>query len=564
MESDPPFPQDFLFNLSPDFTTRLNEYQDSTAEFATDLPLSSSLSIPASITSTTMIHHPSDEGINCKKSHLACDVSRPCKRCVSLGKADTCQDVKHKKRGRPKRSGQSSSMAVQSSDEQNLSTIRAPTFTMTTMSVRPGNAPRSLPSTFAFIHESIGNADKKTECERDKSPNMQLPQASTTLLHQHSATTAAIPLRDQTFDANGEADSARTITVVLSMEACCARISDKVMDMWGYYPQELAHRSFYDFISSEDADRLARLHRLLLDNVTSVVKRSHPSLEHQQPPSALRTTSDLFHDTDFRILAIVASGSGRFSDTLHVKKRAGDVELYDISMSLGGGLGADLSLASDLSKLYIIAEMKKHQYKVSQETSHEQNDRLTREAPKQIAIAVSRSDDTKSHYAHRMNASDDRALSNIVKRPAFGARRQALSLPNSPKINVAPTTGQANHSRARTSFGRGIYRPTSANTIISGASAGRVPVLREEIHNPYSTMAYRSIPTSPRNRLSMFTHPSEQYYLQTSSSTLNAEASAIVLQKRGISAGLAIMMTDGDRAVSSRKAEEMSIRSLLS
>lgn len=40
--------------------------------------------------------------VNCKKAHLACDTSRPCKRCVHLGKTATCVDVEHKKRGRPK------------------------------------------------------------------------------------------------------------------------------------------------------------------------------------------------------------------------------------------------------------------------------------------------------------------------------------------------------------------------------------------------------------------------------------------------------------------------------
>ncbi|KAJ1919532.1 hypothetical protein H4219_001886 [Mycoemilia scoparia] len=39
---------------------------------------------------------------NCKKAHLACDISRPCNRCISIGKQDTCHDVQHKKRGRPK------------------------------------------------------------------------------------------------------------------------------------------------------------------------------------------------------------------------------------------------------------------------------------------------------------------------------------------------------------------------------------------------------------------------------------------------------------------------------
>ncbi|KAI8054410.1 hypothetical protein BDF22DRAFT_742337 [Syncephalis plumigaleata] len=39
---------------------------------------------------------------NCKRAHLACDVSRPCQRCRASGKTDGCYDVQHKKRGRPK------------------------------------------------------------------------------------------------------------------------------------------------------------------------------------------------------------------------------------------------------------------------------------------------------------------------------------------------------------------------------------------------------------------------------------------------------------------------------
>ena len=33
---------------------------------------------------------------------IHCIVSRPCKRCSTLGKSDSCIDIKHKKRGRPK------------------------------------------------------------------------------------------------------------------------------------------------------------------------------------------------------------------------------------------------------------------------------------------------------------------------------------------------------------------------------------------------------------------------------------------------------------------------------
>lgn len=40
----------------------------------------------------TKTHVPS-ACLNCKRAHLACDVSRPCRRCVNLGKTDTCIDV---------------------------------------------------------------------------------------------------------------------------------------------------------------------------------------------------------------------------------------------------------------------------------------------------------------------------------------------------------------------------------------------------------------------------------------------------------------------------------------
>ena len=49
--------------------------------------------------------------IHCKKAHLACDESRPCKRCVHLGKTD-CVDVEHKRRGRPRGSPEKKRMEI--------------------------------------------------------------------------------------------------------------------------------------------------------------------------------------------------------------------------------------------------------------------------------------------------------------------------------------------------------------------------------------------------------------------------------------------------------------------
>ncbi|KAI5805142.1 hypothetical protein EDC01DRAFT_358657 [Geopyxis carbonaria] len=46
--------------------------------------------------------HVASACVNCKKAHLACDNRRPCPRCVGLGKQESCVDVQHKKRGRPR------------------------------------------------------------------------------------------------------------------------------------------------------------------------------------------------------------------------------------------------------------------------------------------------------------------------------------------------------------------------------------------------------------------------------------------------------------------------------
>ncbi|KAI2706300.1 hypothetical protein CBS147372_211 [Penicillium roqueforti] len=54
--------------------------------------------------------HVASACVNCKKKHLGCDPARPCRRCVLAGKASTCVDVTHKKRGRPPLKAEDSSV----------------------------------------------------------------------------------------------------------------------------------------------------------------------------------------------------------------------------------------------------------------------------------------------------------------------------------------------------------------------------------------------------------------------------------------------------------------------
>ncbi|KAF1996876.1 hypothetical protein P154DRAFT_305174 [Amniculicola lignicola CBS 123094] len=81
--------------------------------------------------------HVASACVNCKKAHLSCDVQRPCGRCVASGKQESCKDVQHKKRGRPRlREDQMVRMGAVRV-EQPLSTL-------------PGPGPESFPQQSSF------------------------------------------------------------------------------------------------------------------------------------------------------------------------------------------------------------------------------------------------------------------------------------------------------------------------------------------------------------------------------------------------------------------------------
>lgn len=221
-----------------------------------------------------------------------------------MNKVDTCQDTLQKKRGRPK------------SDDPNnnnyeilFGTIQTPTISSPTRPItKPKSNSFSTSCFISFIHEPMAKPRSKS--------------LDTTAYNQN------------------------TIQLILSMDAYCARVSDE--DCWGYKPYQLQHRSFYDFISPQDTNRFATLYRLLLEN-------SPEQYTHTE-----KTPSLLFSNTDINTLYQRANGANTFSDTLHIKKHTGDYELYDVFMYIGGGLGADLSTVTHLSKQYVVAQFRKH------------------------------------------------------------------------------------------------------------------------------------------------------------------------------------------------------------
>lgn len=131
------------------------------------------------------------------------------------------------------------------------------------------------------------------------------------------------------------------------MDVCCARVSDESLQALGLYPHEFAHRSLYDFIFPEQSDRLARIHRCLLDNASSVCGVKH------MPPTE-RTTADCFSNTSPAMLMTIANGSQTLKETLNFKTSSGSYVPMQTRFYLGGGLGSDLFVSDSLQHLYIV------------------------------------------------------------------------------------------------------------------------------------------------------------------------------------------------------------------
>ncbi|KAJ2961131.1 hypothetical protein NQZ79_g3648 [Umbelopsis isabellina] len=644
-------------------------------------------------------NHVSSACINCKRAHLACDVARPCKRCVALGKEDSCHDIAHKKRGRPKLRDKASMMqghflANERKYEIMYDAIQNPAFAANAQRASPSQRPQSSSHShqtgrIAFVHQTIQefheqqqqqqreeeqiheriiprsfnrsnsvSSEKKSltppqpdashpqpqTLKNDHTPYLssidfniladdpdssmlQLSplQSTNSFLSLTSALSPTLPDVQQPRDNN-----VPQVTIFMSMEVCCARASDEVNESWGYYPQELAHRSFYDFVSAKDTDRLAQLHRLLLDNVQSIAEQ-HVPVQNRPPrlPRTERTTSDLFYDTSPDKLLTAAQGSNTYSDTVHIKRRDGELELYSMKVYLGGGFGADLLNPDTYSKLYIVAVMDKYQYAVNNgSNSHF-------EAPARSNFSEGRDDspmacdspqaptttttkmDTTEVKSGILNGSGDgdrfqafRKLSSSSSNfpgsgsgPGSGDSRLSKSPPRpinylnsatpsnqppvSPKINIAPTTTGTNNGMLMGSSSRFFPKTgnnhssnstsTSFRTMSLNPITGTLPNANyyTRRNDSFSSTSNRFAPTAPVARASTYTHPTTQYFLQTSSSTLNAAASAAQTKTRGSGysftpmtsvRGAADDLAPNDRATGKTESNpkmEMSITSLL-
>ncbi|KAI9709563.1 MAG: hypothetical protein M1820_003323 [Bogoriella megaspora] len=112
--------------------------------------------------------HVASACVNCKKAHLSCDVQRPCARCVSTGKQESCIDVQHKKRGRPRIREEAEASLEQSKRSaetpQTMSDPRITTPNVSSFSVHRRTSPSRLLRSYG---REVMPAAPHTEVRRD-------------------------------------------------------------------------------------------------------------------------------------------------------------------------------------------------------------------------------------------------------------------------------------------------------------------------------------------------------------------------------------------------------------
>lgn len=257
--------------------------------------------------------------INCKKAHLACDMSRPCRRCVSLNKHDTCIDIKHKKRGRPK--------IVKDAKKQDSSPVSSQT----------SQEPKSSWS---------------------QSQMAPVPAYALSSSSASASSGYAIPPQPPI-------DDGPLITIYASFDnIACGRVSDECLQLLGFYPQELAHQPLFDFVHHHDRGKLVRL----VENLINACNSRHPNSVFT-PTECISSSFPALFDMRPQDLLAIAPGSPIVTDTMRMRQRNESFDLMTLRMYIGGALGADIDRRETLSRAYLVISLAKAKSDVSPRSS---------------------------------------------------------------------------------------------------------------------------------------------------------------------------------------------------
>ncbi|KAI7825929.1 hypothetical protein BX661DRAFT_184414 [Kickxella alabastrina] len=255
---------------------------------------------------------------NCKKAHLACDLQRPCHRCVNSGKCDTCKDVQHKKRGRPR-----------SKDKAQAAGSGSGSGSGSSIGVESKSPMETQMFQFSFMTESGGS-----------------PTATAAPSCSPSAAPSAPPSPKPSHISLPPA--ACTAHLFLTPGLLCLRLEEPAAEraMLGHSLLSLINRSMVDFISPHDRPAVLAVFESLRAQLSQrlVAQRSvYASSVLGNPPRAVDPNT--FQALPLpRLLQRVCSditGSVR----AHLRTASGAHDLFDIHVFVGAVSSPPLATA---------------------------------------------------------------------------------------------------------------------------------------------------------------------------------------------------------------------------
>ncbi|KAG0060786.1 hypothetical protein BGZ89_011970 [Linnemannia elongata] len=339
-------------------------------------------------------------------------LSRPCKRCVSVGKDDTCRDVEHKKRGRPKLvdrtvaldavvwgpSGKEGGAPLAPKPHTASSALtktrvkgkytKSANYKMPKKATLSAKMPNGSTDAFPIHHtnpipgdatarpSSYPNQDHERSSSslsyRSHQPSAQGYQSRPLSLHSepplpsdHQDSFSYPPSyppsshqvkRPQEMYASPS--TSPLATVFLTMDLICARVSDESQALWGYHPHDISHKALYSIVASEDQSKVRGLLATIRDAVFSAVAPNSP--QRLSDYSFLESSSPVFYQNRPGIMSSSAPGSNEYSDVVRVCHADGGSSMFSIRMYVGGGLGTDLIRGLNLEHAYIVCIMAQH------------------------------------------------------------------------------------------------------------------------------------------------------------------------------------------------------------
>ncbi|KAK8853206.1 hypothetical protein IAR55_003908 [Kwoniella newhampshirensis] len=254
----------------------------------------------------------------CKRAHLACDIARPCKRCVNMGKPEQCEDVPHKKRGRPK--------------------VPKPALGEPYHRAKPPPPSES---------SGVGKWKGPSAYDAPYMTTVDAPPPPTALPISRNAPSTSRPGQglegDQTYPS--AVPPTQPFTLFTTTDFKILRASPTCYPLIGYHPNEFVNLNLLDWIHPQDRHFIdIERNRLLTvpyvdaplrsTDVTQAAITQRSELELLSPAEGMR---EPYPNKNVRVL----HSDNRFSP-------------FNIRLHLGGGLGASLWQPASLGRIYLV------------------------------------------------------------------------------------------------------------------------------------------------------------------------------------------------------------------